>query len=253
MRIGVGLSSQFPWFSKFFKIITTVVTNGIPHYHLTYVPAVELQWRIPNMNMILGPTYTLLTDTLLCWRKQQQHIHSRVTQITNFMGPTMWPSWVLSAPGGRHDGPMNLAIREVMDRTLVTSWLISQLWQELKPWSNFEHTDGSMWPVCLLLPVWLVTNSYECMEWEHINILYIRSCTSYFRRFDLIVDTNLMWEFLSKALTSEFAEKASTLVAKECSHSVDLPEGAQQGIQSAAQVSGIALVSAHSIDQPELL
>ena len=29
-------------------------------------------------------------------------------------GANMGPTWVLSAPGGHHVGPMNLAIKEVM-------------------------------------------------------------------------------------------------------------------------------------------
>ena len=31
---------------------------------------------------------------------------------SNFRVAHMWPTWVLSAPGGLHVGPMNLAIRD---------------------------------------------------------------------------------------------------------------------------------------------
>ena len=35
-------------------------------------------------------------------------------------GANMGPTWVLSAPGGPHVGPMNLAIREITYHILLT-------------------------------------------------------------------------------------------------------------------------------------
>ena len=41
---------------------------------------------------------------------------SKATQIAKFMGPTMGPTWVLSAPDRPHLGPTNLAIRALYHR-----------------------------------------------------------------------------------------------------------------------------------------
>ena len=41
------------------------------------------------------------------------------TQIARFMGPTLGPTWVLSAPDGPHVGPMNLAIRDVSQTDFI--------------------------------------------------------------------------------------------------------------------------------------
>ena len=65
------------------------------------------------------------------------HHHYQTAQKTNFMGPT----WVLSAPDGPHDGPMNLAIREVtwhqyyeIGHGCVCRWLcISAKFYKLSP------------------------------------------------------------------------------------------------------------------------
>ena len=42
-------------------------------------------------------------------------------------GANMGPTWVLSAPDGPHDGPMNLAIREDMPITIGTAVVCTEI------------------------------------------------------------------------------------------------------------------------------
>ena len=44
--------------------------------------------------------------------------------IAKLMGPTLRPTWVLSAPDGPHVGPMNLAIRDVIVKGCILYVLI---------------------------------------------------------------------------------------------------------------------------------
>ena len=50
------------------------------------------------------------------------------TQIAKFMGPSWDPPWVLSAPDGPHDGPMNIAIWVVQKYGLCSTLVIALLY-----------------------------------------------------------------------------------------------------------------------------
>ena len=59
-------------------------------------------------------------------------------------GANMEPTWVLSAPGGPHVGPMNLAIREAITWTLLTlftdTYMHYSAWIDVLTWSDQSYS-----------------------------------------------------------------------------------------------------------------
>ena len=47
-------------------------------------------------------------------KKMMNHFKCKQTPGSKVHGANMGPTWVLSAPDGRHDGPMNLALRDFL-------------------------------------------------------------------------------------------------------------------------------------------
>ena len=63
------------------------------------------------------------------------------SQIAKFMGPTGGPTWVLTAPGGPHVGPMNLAIwpgylGSLERSSLCGWWLRPASGHNTRPWNS---------------------------------------------------------------------------------------------------------------------
>ena len=91
----------------------------------------------------------------------EMHKNNRA-QIAIFMGP----KWVLSAPGGPHVGPMNLAIREIM---LLISDDIDSF-----PWNVVTHTypNFNAGLVILLLELGL-----KCLNISHLLLVFTPQVT----------------------------------------------------------------------------
>ena len=121
------------------------------------IPSKNGLWSKSNYNKT-KILYTLYTQISLHHGKRSNWlckitsvsdpVHSTVSQIAKFMGPT----WVLSAPDGPHVGPMNLAIRdiipqaltllrEILNYILVTSFATMNKWTDgPKDACNYDRT-----------------------------------------------------------------------------------------------------------------
>ena len=99
-------------------------------------------------------------------------------------GANMGPTWVLSAPGGPHIGPISLAIRVLM------AWLLASPGYQW-PYHWLLKINGSFTPLGRIKTIWIISVLGNCKQWKYIlTFLAIN-----FAWLDLIVCCNTIFQY----------------------------------------------------------
>ena len=80
------------------------------------------------------PPYWLCCNCILYGAYMFYHTIKKTIPDSKDHGANMGPTWILSAPGGTHIGPMNLAIRDVLNNSQVQQLISIFVCHPVFPW-----------------------------------------------------------------------------------------------------------------------